>query len=122
MQPPQAPTPGPTVARPAGAAPSFSSIPPGPSRIDWERWLGIRGAAVLGAIALGLAGLLFFRYSIEHGLITPVMRVVFGTITGLGCVAASFPLRQRGYRAASEGVAGAGIVILYAAFWAAHAL
>jgi uncharacterized membrane protein len=110
---------------PAGAppaAPSFSSLPSGPSGIDWERWLGIRGAAVLGAIALGLAGLLFFRYSIEHGLITPAMRVVFGTITGLVCVAGSFPLRARGYRAASEGVAGAGIVILYAAFWAAHAL
>jgi len=140
MQPPQAPTPGPTVARigmpppspaagrdatgapSAGAAPAFSSLPSGPSGIDWERWLGIRGAAVLGAIALGLAGLLFFRYSIEHGLITPSMRVVFGTITGLLCVGGSFPLRQRGYRAASEGVAGAGVVILYAAFWAAHAL
>jgi uncharacterized membrane protein len=118
MQPPQAPTP----ARHAGAPPSFSSIPSGPSGIDWERWLGIRGAAVLGAIALGLAGLLFFRYSIEHGLITPTMRVVFGTITGLVCVAGSFPLRERGYRAASEAVAGAGIVILYAAFWAAHSL
>jgi len=36
-------------------------------------------------VALGLAGLLFFKYSIEKGLITPVMRVVSGTFTGLGC-------------------------------------
>ena len=127
---PQAPPPRATAPRagavpPAGgrpAPPSLTSIPSGPSGIDWERWLGIRGAAVLGAIALGLAGLLFFRYSIEHGLITPTMRVVFGTITGLACVGGSTLLRARGYRAASEGVAGAGVVILYAAFWAAHAL
>lgn len=107
---------------PPPAAPSLTSLPPGPSGIDWERWLGIRGAAVLGAVALGLAGLLFFRYSIEHGLITPTMRVVSGTITGLACIVLSARLRTRGYRAASEGVAGAGIVILYAAFWAAHTL
>ena len=128
---PQPPPPRATAARAGGtispgahppAAPSFTSLPPGSSGIDWERWLGIRGAAVLGAIALGLAGLLFFRYSIEHGLLTPTMRVVSGTITGLACIVLSARLRTRGYRAASEGVAGAGIVILYAAFWAAHTL
>ncbi len=101
--------------------------PSGPPRppaapIDWERWIGIRGAAVVGAVALGLAGLLFFKYSIEKGLITPEMRVVFGTLTGLGCLVGAERLRARGYRQTAEAISGAGIVILYAAFWAAHVL
>jgi len=118
--PPLSPTRPAAPSRPGAPAPSFTPAASPP--IDWERWVGIRGAAVLGAVALGLAGLLFFKYSIERGLITPVMRVVFGTITGIGCIVGSEGLRRRGYNTTAEGVSGAGVVILYAAFWAAHAL
>src|SRR5437899_10793220 len=131
-RPPGAPPPGPVpraTSRPAmprvideSAPPSFTPPRPPAAPIDWERWIGIRGAAVVGAVALGLAGLLFFTYSIEKGLITPEMRVVFGTFTGLGCLVGSEWLRSRGYRQTSEGISGAGVVILYAAFWAAHVL
>jgi uncharacterized membrane protein len=76
----------------------------------------------VGAVALGLAGLLFFKYSIEKGLITPAMRVVLGTLTGLGCLVGSEWLRRREYRQTAEAIAGAGVVILYAAFWASHVL
>ncbi len=108
---------------PSGAAPTAPAPPPPPaSAIDWERWLGLRGAAVLGAAALALAGLLFFQYSIQHGLITPAMRVVIGVAVGAGCMVASELLRPRGYRYTAEGLGGAGAVILYAAFWSAHAL
>src|SRR5262245_3181822 len=105
----------------AGGASSRTGPPPS-APIDWERWIGIRGAAVVGAVALGLAGLLFFKYSIEQGLVTPTMRVVFGTLTGLGCLVGAEWLRSRGYRQTSEGISGAGVVILYSAFWAAHVL
>jgi len=118
--PPVARVPPAASSRPGTPAPEFTQAAARP--IDWERWLGIRGAAVLGAIALGLAGLLFFKYSIEHGLITPLMRVVFGTITGIGCIVGSEGLRKRAYDTTAEGVSGAGVVILYAAFWSAHAL
>src|SRR5882672_8659337 len=117
-RPPDAPPPGPVPRAPS----SFTPPRPPAAPIDWERWIGIRGAAVVGAVALGLAGLLFFKYSIEKGLITPEMRVVFGTFTGLGCLVGSEWLRSRGYRQTSEGISGAGVVILYAAFWAAHVL
>jgi uncharacterized membrane protein len=69
---------------------------------------------------LGLAGLLFFRYSIEHGLITPPMRVVLGTLAGLGCLGAAQWIRPRGYAYTAEAISGAGVIILYASFWAAH--
>ncbi|HVH20338.1 MAG TPA: DUF2339 domain-containing protein [Myxococcota bacterium] len=110
-----APVPPAAPARPR--APRFS-LPELP-RIDWERWIGVRGAAVLGGVVLALAGLYFFQYSIEHGLIPPWLRVLVGTLAGLGCVAGA-ELRARGrYESLANGLVGGGIVVLYAAFWAA---
>jgi uncharacterized membrane protein len=124
--PPAAPPETPPVdARPAVPKPPAPGPAPEPRKeppIDWERWIGIRGAAVLGGVVLALAGLLFFQYSIQHGLITPPMRVVLGLGVGLFAIVGSEWLRPRGYNAASEGLAGAGIVVLYAALWAGHSL
>jgi uncharacterized membrane protein len=111
-----APAPPPAVpARPSGPRISLPDLP----RIDWERWIGVRGAALLGGVVLALAGLYFFQYSIEHGLIPPWLRVLAGTLVGVGCVAGA-ELRARGrYEALANGLIGGGIVVLYAAFWAA---
>jgi uncharacterized membrane protein len=117
--PPPPPAPPPKSQRqPEPPAPEPPPRPP----IEWERWIGIRGAAVLGAVVLALAGLLFFQYSIQHGLITPAMRMVIGLGVGTFSIAASEWLRPRGYHATSEGLAGAGVVVLYGALWAGHAL
>jgi uncharacterized membrane protein len=66
--------------------------------------------------------LLFFQYSIEHGLISPVMRVVLGAIVGIVCLVGSEWLVKRDQAAAAHALAGAGIVILYGATWAAQNL
>jgi uncharacterized membrane protein len=125
-----APAPVPVAVERPAAPPRPTSTPPppppppsvapvAPARpIDWERWIGIRGAAVLGGIALALAGLLFFQYSIQHGLISKGMRVTLGFVVGIACIAGSEWVRRRGYRPAAEGLAGAGVVVLYAAIWA----
>jgi uncharacterized membrane protein len=82
----------------------------------------VRGAAALGALVLVVAGFYFFQYSVTHGLIGPLMRVVMGTLVGLGAIGASeFVLRKRS-PVLSNALAGAGIAILYIAFWAAHGL
>ncbi len=91
------------------------------STVDWERWLGVRGAAVLGSGVLGLAGLFFFKYSIDHGLISPMLRVILGTLAGIGCIGWSQQVQRR-YTVTSNALAGAGIILLYAAFWAARTL
>lgn len=99
--------------------------PPAPrhrSRIEWERWIGVRGAAAAGGVVLALASLLFFQYSIEHGLISPAMRVVFGVLAGIVCLVGSEWLVRRNQAAAANALAGAGVVILYAATWAAQNL
>jgi len=90
--------------------------------VDWEQWIGVRGAAVLGGIVLALAALLFLRYSIEHGLIPPIARVIAGVVTGVGAIWGSEVLRRRDYVSTANSLAGSGVVILYAAFWAANRL
>ena len=90
--------------------------------INWEQWVGIRGAALLGAVVMALAGILFLQYAIEHGLIPPTVRVALGFLAGIGCVAAAEKLRERGYAPTANALAGAGIVILYASVWAARVL
>ncbi len=112
---------------PTSAAPREDAASPTPARpaakpFDLERWLGVRGAAVLGGIFLAIAGFLFLQHSIERGWITPLARVVAAAIGGVACFAASFPLRRRGYAITASALAGAGAVILYAASWAASML
>lgn len=86
----------------------------------WEQWLGVRGAAVAGAIALAVAAVYFFRYTLEHGLIPAWLRVAVGAAIGAGCIAA-FELRLRqSNRVLGEYLAGAGVIILYLAFWSAR--
>jgi uncharacterized membrane protein len=117
--PPGAGPPGAAWPPPSGGGPGDGA---GPAEGGLERWLGVRGAAVLGAIVLVIAGFYFFQYSIAHGLLGPTMRVVLGTLVGIGLVGASeSPLRKRAPVLASA-VAGAGVAILYTSFWASHAL
>lgn len=122
------------VASAGGAGANRASADEGAGEGEgWERWIGVRGAAALGASVLVVAALYFFQYSIEHGWIGPFMRVLLGLGTGTACVALSeWPLRRRYAGFTSGGVplgatlanwlAGAGIAILYASSWAASGL
>jgi len=119
--PPASPPPGAPPPSPAGVPPRGPFTPP-PAAIEGglERWIGVRGAAALGALILVLAGFYFFQYSIAHNLIGPVMRVVLGTLVGIAAIGLSeWPLRKRS-PVLSNALAGAGIAILYITFWAAH--
>ena len=126
QRPATAPAPRPPASppqRPPSLAAAAPTAPAPPARgIDWEQWLGLRGAAVVGAVVLALAGILFLKFSIEHGWISPALRVAMGLAVGAGALAGSESLRKRGYRPTADGLAGAGVVILYASCWAAHTL
>jgi uncharacterized membrane protein len=132
---PQAPQPRTPAGEPVGVGagappqPPFESPPPrfapppAPwEQINWEQWIGVRGAALLGGVVLALAALLFLQYSIEHGLIPPIVRVAIGLLVGAGAIAGSEVLRKRGYGTTANALAGSGAVILYASVWAARAL
>jgi uncharacterized membrane protein len=111
-----------------GASPPVSPppAPPGGEPAEdgggFEQLIGVKGAAVLGALVLVVAGLYFFQYSIEHGLIGPELRVAMGFVVGIACLVLSErPLRTLA-PALSPWLAGAGIAILYSASWASAAL
>ncbi len=106
------PPPTPSLPQPRGK----------PKRIDWEQWVGVRGAAVLGAGILGLAAVFFLQYSIESGLLSPAIRVVLGFLTGVVAVVGSEWLRKKNYSRQADALAGGGMFVLYAASWAAHVL
>ena len=127
---PEGPPPAVAASAPAAVPPAALSprpAAPTPPRapllppIDWERWLGVRGAAVLGGIVLAMAGLYLFRYTIEHDLISPATRVAMGLCAGVASLAvAEWKLRDR-YAGTADALAGAGFAILYASLWAARA-
>ena len=91
-------------------------------RIDWEEWIGIRGAAVLGGIVLALAAVMFLRYAVEHDLIPPIVRVAIGLATGVAAIAISERLRTSRYVTTANALAGAGIIVLYISVWAGRVL
>ncbi len=116
--PPPPPPPAPAARTPVVTSTTRSAAP----SIEWERWIGVRGAAVVGGGVLALAAILLFKYSIDHGLISPAVRVSLGLIGGVVCLVLSEGLHRRAQLAASNALAGGGIVALYASVWAACAL
>ena len=64
--------------------------------IDWEQWVGVRGAAVVGGISLVLAGLFFLQYAITHGWFGPGLRVVTAVVVGIACILVRPTLHERG--------------------------
>lgn len=106
-------------------APGPVELSAGPARrkgLDWERWIGVRGAALVGGVLLALAGLLFVQYSVQRGWIKPPLRVALAAAAGLVAMGASLPLFRRGYRHPANALTGAGAVLVYGALWAGRSL
>lgn len=124
--PAPAPRPAAATTRPVTSPPRpvKKPLPPleRPPRIEWERWIGVRGAAAVGGLVLALAGLLFFKHAFDQGWITPRTRVLTGGAVGLAAIAAAEWLRHRSYRFTPAAAAAGGIVILYASTWASYRL
>src|SRR6266849_252668 len=55
--------------------------------INWEQFMGAKLFAWIGGLALFLGVAFFVKYSFEHNLIPPEVRVAIGFVVGLGLVA-----------------------------------
>ncbi len=90
--------------------------------IDWEQFTGVKLFSWIGGFALFLGAVFFAKYSIEHGLISPLIRVIVGLIAGTAAVAASLQVQKRNYAVTAQTLAAAGCAMLYADVFAAHSL
>lgn len=107
-----------TPLRPDAQTP-FSEIKK-PS-MDWEKFTVGKLMSWIGGFALFLGVLFFAKYSFDHGLIPPVMRVALGLVLGAGAAIAGLKFQTR-YAVTGQTLAAAGAAILYAVAFAAHSL
>lgn len=93
-----------------------------PTIEEAETAVGLKWANRAGALTLIIGAAFFFKYAVDNAWIGPTGRILLGLLAGAGLVGWSERLRSQGYSIYSQGVAGAGVTVLYLAFWAAHSL
>jgi uncharacterized membrane protein len=114
----------------AGPQPEFVS-PDLPSRtpetgpgfgINWEQFMGVKLFAWIGGFALFLGVAFFIKYSFEHNLIPPEVRVALGFIVGIGLLIGGVMMKRQELAVTSQTLCATGVVILYAVAFACHAV
>jgi len=139
--PPPLPTPAPAAALrpepvlasasvPAATPPPITQPvpPPAPPRptlpaINWEQFMGVKLFAWAGGLALFLGVVFFVKYSFEHNLIPPELRVAIGFVTGLGLLVGGVLLhRRQQYVVGAQALCATGVVILYAVTYACRSI
>jgi len=102
-------------------------------KLDLETLLGAKGSVWIGGLALLLGAVFLLRYTMEAGLLTPLMRVSFAGLLGLTALGLSEWLARRdlktpvGQALSARAdipalLAAVGIFSLFGAIYAAHAL
>ncbi|WP_282604488.1 DUF2339 domain-containing protein [Pelagibius sp. Alg239-R121] len=93
---------------------------------SFEHDFGARLPVWIGGIAFALGGLFLVKYSIDNNLLSPLVRVLLGGLLGLGLLAGGDVIRKRpnfaNGRRIAQSLSGAGIAVLYLAFYAATSL
>lgn len=112
------------------AMPDIPLEPPPPSRpapppkapFDWENLIGVKLFSWIAGVALLLAALFFLKYSVDHGWLMPPVRMAIGIATGIALLVVSQFKAANRYRVTANALDASGIAILYASFFASHAL
>ena len=115
-----------STAQPPDVALNEESASPGLlSRFsfDFEELVGRRLSVWAGGIALAISGIFLVIYSIEQGLLSPMVRVALSFAFGLALLAGAELAHHFEQRLADprvrQALAGAGLATLYAAFYLA---
>jgi predicted membrane protein DUF2339 len=86
--------------------------------IDWEQFMGAKLFAWIGGLALFLGVAFFVKYSFEHNLIPPELRVAIGFIVGTGLVMSGVLLKRKENAVTAQTLCATGILVLYAVTFA----
>jgi uncharacterized membrane protein len=90
--------------------------------LNWEQFMGAKLFAWIGGLALFLGVAYFVKYSFEHNLIPPEVRVAIGFLVGMGLVATGVIMRRKEYAITAQTLCATGILILYAVTFACRAV
>ncbi|MEO6525039.1 MAG: DUF2339 domain-containing protein, partial [Gemmatimonadaceae bacterium] len=107
--------------------PRRPSVPPPPPEVpkppfDWEGLIGVKLFSWIAGAALLIAGVLFLRYSIESGWLTPEIRMAIGFLTGISLLVVCELKVARRYAQTANAMDAAGIGLLFATVFASFAL
>lgn len=92
-----------------------------PRKIDWEQFMGAKMFAWIGGFALFLGVAFFVKYSFEHNLIPPELRVAIGFLVGIALVGGGVLLKRKENVITAQTLCATGILILYAVAFACRA-
>src|SRR5882724_6409394 len=129
-----APTPV-RITTPAPDVPEKESLPPpiperfvqatvpqiaAPRRppINWEQFMGAKLFAWIGGLALFLGVAFFVKYSFEHNLIPPELRVAIGFVVGVGLLIGGLLLKRKENAVTAQTLCATGTLVLYAVTFA----
>src|SRR5207253_9685484 len=82
--------------------------------INWEQFMGAKLFAWIGGLALFLGVAFFVKYSFEHNLTPPALRVAIGFLVGAALVLGGIALKRKENAVTSQTLCATGILILYA--------
>src|SRR5437016_10679497 len=93
------------------------ATPPRPP-INWEQFMGAKLFAWIGGLALFLGVAFFVKYSFEHNLISPELRVAIGFVVGTSLVIGGLLLKRKENAVTAQTLCATGILVLYAVTFA----
>src|SRR6266550_1371341 len=89
--------------------------------IDWEQFMGAKLFAWIGGLALFLGVAFFVKYSFEHNLISPELRVAIGFVVGTSLVIGGLLLKRKENAVTAQTLCATGTLVLYAVTFACRA-
>src|SRR5881398_1763704 len=89
--------------------------------IDWEQFMGAKLFAWIGGLALFLGVAFFVKYSFEHNLIPPELRVAIGFTIGVSLLIGGLLVKRKENAVTAQTLCATGILVLYAVIFACRA-
>ncbi|MEO6246660.1 MAG: DUF2339 domain-containing protein [Opitutaceae bacterium] len=108
------------AVEPPPISPPLAESPARPA-INWEQFMGAKLFAWLGGLAAFLAAAFFVKYSFEHNLIPPEMRVAIGYLFAIGLVIGGLKIPRERYDVTAQTLIATGIVSLDGVTFACNA-
>jgi hypothetical protein len=102
------------VAEPKTPKPATPVKPP----IDWEQFMGAKLFAWIGGFALFLGVAFFVKYSFEHNLVPPQVRVAIGFVVGVVLLLGGVLLKRKEDAITAQTLCATGVLVLYAVTFA----